>query len=69
MINDGLIVPGMNAIGVAVLDRNGEPRASLSVAAIKVRMTRNRMPELVGWLQTEARIFGELLNPFRSAAE
>jgi DNA-binding IclR family transcriptional regulator len=68
-LNEGLIVPGMNAIGVAVLDRNGEPRASLSVAAIKDRMTRNRMPELVGLLKAEARIFGELLNPFRSAAE
>jgi DNA-binding IclR family transcriptional regulator len=68
-LNEGFIVPGMNAIGVVVLDRDGQPRAALTVAAIKDRMSRSRITELVGVLQTEARIFGELLNPFRLAAE
>jgi DNA-binding IclR family transcriptional regulator len=57
-LNEGLIVPGMNAIGVVVLDKDGQPRAALSVAAIRDRMSRSRMTELAG-----------LLHPLRLAAE
>jgi len=53
-LNEGRIVPAMNGIGVVVRDAAGEPFASLSIAAIKDRMGKERLRELVALLQDEA---------------
>jgi len=52
--NDGLIVPAMNAVGVAVRDTDGRPLFALSLAAIRDRMTPERRAELVEHLKREA---------------
>lgn len=52
--NDGLIVPAMNAVGVAVRDADGRPLFALSLAAIRDRMTPDRRAELVNHLKREA---------------
>jgi DNA-binding IclR family transcriptional regulator len=54
-LNEGRIVPGMAAIGVVVRDAAGAPFASLSIAAITDRMGKDRLPELLGHLQAQAR--------------
>ncbi|RAU21311.1 IclR family transcriptional regulator [Paramagnetospirillum kuznetsovii] len=68
-LNEGRIVPGMNAIGVPVLDATGRPLASLSLAAIRDRMGPERLPELVQNLQAEARVLAEVLTPRALAAQ
>jgi DNA-binding IclR family transcriptional regulator len=52
--NDGLIVPAMNAVGVAVRDADGRPLFALSLAAIRDRMLPDRRAELVDQLKREA---------------
>jgi DNA-binding IclR family transcriptional regulator len=61
-LNEGRIIPGMNAIGVPVFNTSGEPIASLSLAAIKDRMGPERIPELVQALHAEAKNLTELLD-------
>lgn len=51
--NDGLIVAGMSAVAVPILNRRGEPEAALSIAAIDSRMTPERRAQLVALLQRE----------------
>jgi DNA-binding IclR family transcriptional regulator len=51
---DGRIVPGMNAIGVPVLDARGRAVAALSLAAIADRVSGPRVKELVASLNREA---------------
>jgi len=52
---EGLILPGMHAVGVPVLDASGAPFAALSIAAIADRMPSRRIAELVPMLKTAAR--------------
>lgn len=52
--NPGLILGGMNAVGVPVLGRDEAPIAALSVAAIESRMEIERRRQIVDWLQHEA---------------
>lgn len=47
---DGLIVPGMVAIGIAFDDPSRRPTLSLSVAGIADRLPRSRWPEIVAAL-------------------
>lgn len=54
-LNEGRIVAGMNAIGVVAMDPSGVPFASLSLAAIRDRMTPERVAGLVKQLNAEAR--------------
>ena len=54
--NEGRIVAGMAAVGVAVLDGEGRPLAALSIAAISSRMDATRRRALVEWLHDEARV-------------
>jgi DNA-binding IclR family transcriptional regulator len=63
--NDGQVVSGMSAIGVAVRDRNNRPLAALSVAAITERMQGDRRTALVGWMQDAASHLGERLARVR----
>jgi DNA-binding IclR family transcriptional regulator len=68
-LNEGRIVPGMNAVAVAVLDEAGEPLAALSLAAIRDRMEAGRIEQLAGLLRGEAALMaGQLARP-RLAAE
>ena len=67
--NDGGIVPGMNAVGIAVVDEHGAPLAALSIAAIKDRMTKGRISELVDLLDAEKKSLETMMRPLRRAAE
>jgi DNA-binding IclR family transcriptional regulator len=67
--NEGGIVPGMNAIGIAVVDEHGLPLAALSVAAIKDRMSKSRISELVDLLGVESRSLATMMRAPRLAAE
>jgi DNA-binding IclR family transcriptional regulator len=67
-LNEGRIVPGMNAIAVAVVDDAGAPLAALSIAAVKDRMGAERIPELVACLQDEARVLRTVLGVRHEAA-
>jgi DNA-binding IclR family transcriptional regulator len=60
--NDGLIIPGMCAIGVPILDSFNRPIAALSVAAITDRMQAPRRRQLVAWLQEAAAHLGDRIN-------
>ena len=70
-LNEGRIVPAMNAIGVVVRDSRAEPFASLSIAAIKDRMGKDRVRELLRLLREEARALESSLSssPATAAAE
>jgi len=59
---NGLLVPGMNAIGVPVLDAAKRPVAALSLAAIADRVKGARIRELVGVLQREAASLAAVLG-------
>ncbi|GGF33858.1 IclR family transcriptional regulator [Aliidongia dinghuensis] len=61
--NDGLIVPAMNAVAVAVHDADGRPLFALSLAAIRDRMTPDRRAELVALLHAEAEELERRLPP------
>lgn len=54
-LNDARIIPGMYAVGVAIIGRDGSPVASLSVAAITSRMQDERRANIVTWLIAEAK--------------
>ena len=52
-INEGMIVAGSWAVGVAIRNARGEPVAALSLAAIESRMGEDRRRELADWLLAE----------------
>jgi DNA-binding IclR family transcriptional regulator len=52
-VNQGMIVPGSWAVGVAIRNSRGEPVAALSIAAIEVRMSDDRRPEIAALLLSE----------------
>jgi DNA-binding IclR family transcriptional regulator len=58
----GTIVPGMAAVGVPVIGRDGQALAALSVAAIEQRMAPKRCAQIAKFLQTEARALARLLS-------
>lgn len=53
-LNEGHVVKGMSAIGVAVLDREGVPVAALSVSAISERLSGARLKTTAKMLAREA---------------
>ncbi|WP_253855274.1 IclR family transcriptional regulator [Prauserella alba] len=53
-LNDGRVIAGSWALGVAVHDAAGRPVAALSVASIAERFDPERRDELAALLQTEA---------------
>ena len=59
---DGRIVPGMNAVGVPVLDADGKAVAALSLAAIADRVSGPRVNELARLLSREAAELGKVLG-------
>jgi DNA-binding IclR family transcriptional regulator len=52
-VNEGMIVAGSWAVGVAIRNGRGEPVAALSLAAIESRMGEDRRRELADWLAAE----------------
>lgn len=62
--NDGRIVSAMCAVGVPVLDLRGRVVAAISVAAIRERMTAERIAWIAGLLRAEAgRLRDRLAEP------
>lgn len=59
--NQGLVVPGMSSVGMAVRDTRGRPVASLSIAAITERVSGERVAMLAGLLRDEARELERML--------
>ena len=56
-INQGKVVPGMSALAMPVLARNGQPVAAIAIGAIESRMTSKRIKTLlVPALQEEVRL-------------
>ena len=53
--NREMIIPGVRAIGVAVLGADGAPVAALSVAAVTARLTGARRGDVLAMLEAEAR--------------
>lgn len=53
-LNRDQVIPAMSAVGVPVLGPDGRPIAAFSVAGITERIVREREPELVALLRTEA---------------
>lgn len=52
--------PVMCGLGVAVLDRHGRAIASLCVTAIVGRLEGERLTQVIGWMDEEARTISEL---------
>ena len=52
--NEGYSAPGMAAVAVAMRSSQGEPLASLCVAAIQSRLDTERRETVVHWLEQEA---------------
>ncbi|MPS26867.1 MAG: IclR family transcriptional regulator [Alcaligenaceae bacterium] len=52
--NGDMIIPGVSAVGVAVVDAAGRPVAALSVAAVTERLSGRRQREVVALLRAEA---------------
>jgi len=50
----GQVVPGMSAVGMAVLDSHGTATLSISIAAINERMSAARVTHLVGLLRRQS---------------
>jgi DNA-binding IclR family transcriptional regulator len=64
--NPGLLIPEMCAIGVPVLNSQGQPLAALSIAATVGRMEPGRRAMLAEWLHAEAKALALDLESFKS---
>lgn len=53
----GVVVPGMNAVGLPLFSREGEPYAALSVSCIAERMSEARAVEIVDLLRAHRDAF------------
>lgn len=53
----GVVVPGMNAVGVPLFSREGEPYAALSVSCISERMSEARAVEIADLLSRHRAAF------------
>lgn len=62
-LNEGRIVPAMQAIGVPIFARDGRPAVALSIAAICDRMKTDRLADLAWRLREEADALAEILVP------
>jgi DNA-binding IclR family transcriptional regulator len=54
---EGMLTDNISAVGVPLIDRDGAPIASISVAALSDRLTGARRKEVVRLLQAEAAIY------------
>lgn len=53
-LSDGFVLSGVRGIGVSIRDVDGSTVAALSLAAIKERITPERLPELISILKSHA---------------
>lgn len=60
--NRDLIVTGVSAIGVAVMNQLDQPIAALSIAAISSRISGTRLQEIVAMLRSEADSLSQVLQ-------
>jgi DNA-binding IclR family transcriptional regulator len=60
--SDDLIVPGMRAIGVAILNPSGRPVAALTVGAITERMQPDRLALLAGDINAEVAVIEKRIS-------
>ncbi|MCP9953869.1 IclR family transcriptional regulator [Actinomadura madurae] len=60
--NDQMLVPGMRAVGVPVIGKDGRAVAALSIAAIESRVDEDRRAELARLLAEEAEKVGKRLE-------
>lgn len=60
--NREMIIPGVRALGVAVVNRQGTPVAALSVAAVTERLTGARKAKVLQMLAQEAGAIEAVLN-------
>lgn len=61
-VNDEDVLPGIAAIGTAIVPRSGQPFAAVSIAGITARLTGARRDELAQMLHKEARALGRKLD-------
>ena len=66
---EGQILPGMNAIGVPVLDARGRPVAALSMAAIADRLSGAHRARSARLLEKEAKLLAKALRVEESSAK
>jgi DNA-binding IclR family transcriptional regulator len=66
---EGKIIPGMNAIGIAILGADRRPVAALSLAAITNRVSGNRVTQLAHALAREATELARAMGLQRAAAQ
>lgn len=59
---EGQVLPGMNAIGVPVLDSRDKPAAALSIAAISDRLSGEHLKRSARLLEREAKSFAKALK-------
>jgi DNA-binding IclR family transcriptional regulator len=55
------VMPGTSAVAVAVPGPQGEPVAAISVAAISMRLTQQRLPEVIGLMREQAALISQRL--------
>lgn len=60
-LNDGLLVPGSWAIGMAVRDAGRRPVAAVSIASIEQRLGRDRRQELAAAMGREVQLIEQVL--------
>ncbi|MBE7417396.1 MAG: IclR family transcriptional regulator [Ideonella sp.] len=61
-LNEGQVVKGMSAIGIAVLDDQGLPVAALSVSAISERLSGSRLKSVAKLLVREGEVMTKSLK-------
>ncbi len=61
------VIPGIAALGIAVCNSQGQPVASISLAAPKSNMPDSRMAQLLGRMREEALSLAGQLGQFRYA--
>jgi len=62
-LNDGLLVPGSWAIGMAVRGADRRPVAAVSIATIEHRLGRDRREELAAAMRHEVQLIESALTP------
>jgi DNA-binding IclR family transcriptional regulator len=67
-LSDERVAVGVRAVGVALRDASGAPIAAIGLAAIRQRVSTDRIPELVGLLERERTSIERALHEGRSAA-
>jgi DNA-binding IclR family transcriptional regulator len=68
-VNDGLVLRGMCAVGLPILNQQSQPIAALSVAAISERMASGRRADILKLLRAEALQIARAIRPDITLAE